>query len=414
MLEDLKYEMEDDARTATRIKIVGIGGCGCNAVSHMSAAGLAGAEFIALNTDHQSLEACSAAQKLMLGEKITRGRGTGADPEVAKEAALEDTQAIIDLLQGAEMVFITAGLGMGTGTGASPVVANIARNMGALTVAIVMQPFGIQGDKAARRAEQGLSELASTVDTVIAIPNERLLSLAPAGTSFLDAFRMGHDFVRQTIQDIVDVMTAPGVVNRDFADVRAVMSGSGYAMLGTGKASGEKPATEAARQAVTSPLLESAGIRGAHNVLINITGSSKVGLHDVNEACALIRDAAGGDGVEINFGLVVNESMADSVKVTVIATGFGPPYPASLPEPAHHQPQQKASLPPTSVWLSEQQAAEASAAPEHSAHVEPEPPAPPPVRVAPPAPPPSPAFVEPEIYEDELDRPAIERRRRYH
>ena len=407
VLEDLKYEMEDDARGATRIKIVGIGGCGCNAVSHMSAVGLEGAEFVALNTDCQSLETCSAAHKLLLGGKITRGRGAGANPEIARDAALEDTQAIIDLLQGAEMVFITAGLGMGTGTGASPVVANIARNMGALTVAIVMQPFGFQGNKAARRAEQGLSELAATVDTVIAIPNDRLLSMAPAGTSFLDAFRMGHDFVRQTIQDIIDVMTAPGVVNRDFADVRAVMSGSGYAVLGTGMASGEQPATEAARKALTSPLLGNSGIRGAHNVLINITGSSKVGLHDVNEACAVIREAAGGDDVEINFGFVVNESMAEAAKVTVIATGFGSAHPALAPEPAHFQPQQKAA-PPASVWLSEQQAAEAAAAAERSAYEEPEAPAPP-VRTAPPPPP----FAEPEAYEDELDRPAIERRRRF-
>lgn len=404
VLEDLKYELEEETRAAARINIVGVGGCGCNAVAHMSAAGIDGAEFIAINTDFQSLEGCPVAKKLALGGKVTRGRGAGADPEIAKQAALEDTQAIVDLLQGAELVFITAGLGMGTGTGASPVVANLARNMGALTVAIVMKPFGFQGGKAARRAEQGLAELAATVDTVIAIPNDRLLSLAPAGTSFIEAFRMGHEFLRQTIQDIVEIMTAPGVVNRDFADVRAAIAGSGYATLGAAAASGPNAAVEAARQALGSPLLDGAGIRGARNVLINITGSSALGLHDVNDACALIREAAGGEDVEINFGLVLNESLGDSAKVTVIATGFDARRPAEPEMHAPAVPEAPAPLPP-SGWLSEEQA-HAAAAPAGPAPVEePEPPAP----SAPPPPAP-----EPDWYEDELDRPAIERRRRFH
>lgn len=407
MLEDLKYEIEEETRPVARINVVGVGGCGCNAVAHMSAAGIDGAEFVAINTDFQSLESCPVAKKLALGGKVTRGRGAGADPEIAKQAALEDTQAIVDLLQGAELVFITAGLGMGTGTGASPVVANLARNMGALTIAIVMKPFGFQGGKAARQAEQGLAELAATVDTVIAIPNDRLLALAPAGTSFIDAFRMGHEFLRQTIQDIVEIMTAPGVVNRDFADVRATMAGSGYAMLGTATASGENAAAEAARQAVGSPLLDGAGMRGARNVLINITGSSKLGLHDVNEACALVREAAGGEDVEINFGLVVNESMGDSAKVTVIATGFGPQQPAGGDVHAQFQPPAPAPRPP-SGWLSEEQSQAAAASAGSAEADDREPPA----RSAPPLPPPP--APEPDSYEDELDRPAIERRRRFH
>ncbi len=398
MIEDLKYEIAEESRASARIKIVGIGGCGCNAVSHMMVAGLDGAEFVALNTDFQSLESSPVKNKVALGAKLTHGRGAGADPEIGKQAALDDTERIVETLQGADLVFLTAGLGMGTGTGAAPVVANIARNMGALTVAIVMKPFGFQGAKAMRQADKGLGELAGTVDTVIAIPNDRLLSLAPKGTSFVDAFRMGHDFLRQTIQDIVEIMTAPGLVNRDFADVRATMAGSGYAMLGTASATGENAATEAARQAVTSPLLEGAGIRGARNVLINITGSSKLGLHDVNDACTLIRDAAGSEDVQINFGLVLNESLTDTVKVTVIATGFDA---GQQPEP---EPVYERSSGSPSPWLSEQPAA--TPVPEPQPVPEPEPV----VYSAPPPPPPP----EPDMYEDELDRPAFERRRRLH
>ncbi|MGE5489202.1 MAG: cell division protein FtsZ [bacterium] len=404
VLEDLKYELEEETRAAARISIVGVGGCGCNAVAHMSAAGIDGAEFIAINTDFQSLENCPVAKKLALGGKVTRGRGAGADPEIAKQAALEDTQAIVDLLQGAELVFVTAGLGMGTGTGASPVVANLAREMGALTIAIVMKPFGFQGSKAARRAEQGLTELAAAVDAVIAIPNDRLLSLAPAGTSFIEAFRMGHEFLRQTIQDIVEIMTTPGVVNRDFADVRAAIAGSGYATFGAASASGPNAAVEAARQALASPLLDGAGIRGARNVLINIAGSSTLGLHDVNDACALIREAAGGEDVEINFGLVLNESLGDSAKVTVIATGFDARRSAEPEMPAPAFPEAP-ELPAPSGWLSEEQAHAAEASADPAPVEEPEPPA----LSAPPPPAP-----EPDWYEDELDRPAIERRRRFH
>jgi cell division protein FtsZ len=384
VIEDLKYEMEDETRPTARIKIVGVGGCGSNAVAHMRTAGLDGAEFYVLNTDFQALDACPVPNKLALGAKITHGRGAGADPEIGKQAALDDTERIVEMLQGADMVFITAGLGGGTGTGGAPVVAGIAKNLGALTVAIVTKPFGFQGPKPARLADRGITELAATVDTVIAIPNDRLLALAPQGAGFVEAFRMGHEFLRQTVQDIVEIMTTPGYINRDFSDLRATMSGSGYAMLGTAAAKGENAAAEAARQAIASPLLEGAAIRGARNVLVYITGSSKLGLHDINAACTLIRDAAGASDALINFGLVQNDSMGETVKVTIIATGH----------PEQMEP---------SPWLSD----EAPAVREPVIEAAPPPPPPPPPPAAPPAP-------EPEMYEDELDRPAFERRRRVH
>ncbi|HWR50401.1 MAG TPA: cell division protein FtsZ [Bryobacteraceae bacterium] len=392
MIEDLKYEMEEEVKPNARIRILGIGGCGSNAVAHMMTAGLEGVEFYALNTDFQALESCPVPNKLALGAKLTHGRGAGGDPEVGKAAALDDTERIVEMLQGADLVFLTAGLGAGTGTGATPVVANLAKNLGALTVAIVMKPFSFQGPKYMNRAEQGIEELAGTVDTIIAIPNDRLLTLAPEGTGFIDAFEMGHEFLRQTVQDIVEIMTAPGFVNRDFADLRATMAGSGYAMLATATAEGEHAAVDAARQAISSPLLEGMGIRGATNVLMNFTGSRKLALHDITAACNVIREAAGADEVEINFGLVLNPSMNDSVKVSLIATGFADQTPVFEPLPG-------------SGWLSEQQRAPAAPVPDPEPLPEvamprqqPEPPAPP--------------VSEMDSYDDELDRPAIERRRR--
>lgn len=391
MIDELKFEMEEEVHPSARIKVVGIGGCGCNAVAHMLGAGVEGAEFWVLNTDFQALESSPVPNKLPIGAKVTHGRGAGADPELGKQAALDDTERIVEVLQGAEMVFIAAGMGSGTGTGASPVVANIARNLGALTVAIVMKPFRFEGPKRGRNAEHGLEELTGAVDTVIAIPNDRLLTLAPEGTSFVDAFRLGHEFLRRTVQDIVEIMTTPGFINRDFSDVRSTMVGSGYAVLGTATACGEHAAVEAARQAIGSPLLENSGIRGAANILMNITGSSRLGLHDIDAACALIREAAGSEDLQINFGLVLNESMADAVKVTVIATGFNRETPRVF-EPA---------LPKT-AWLSEPPAA---AAPEPPPVAEPAV-VEPPVAAAPPLP-------EPDFDDfDELDRPAIVRRRR--
>jgi cell division protein FtsZ len=322
--DNLKYEMEDEDRPAARIKVVGVGGGGSNAVAHMLASGLEGVEFHVLNTDIQALRACPVPNKLAIGCKITQGRGAGANPEIGEQAALEDTERIGEMLHGADMVFVTAGMGSGTGTGAAPVVSGLAKGMDALTVAVVTMPFAFEGERRLRQAEQGLAKLAGSVDTVITIPNERLLALAPRGTSILDAFRMGHDFLRRTVEDIVEVVTTPGFINRDFSDVRSALVGMGYAVLGTATARGDNAVIEAARQAISCPLIEQSGIRGARNVLLNVTGSARLGLHEVNEACQTIRKATGCNDVQVNFGLAFNESMADAVKVTLIATGFPP------------------------------------------------------------------------------------------
>ncbi len=241
---------------------------------------------------------------------------------MGRQAALEDTEKIIDLLEGADMVFVTAGLGGGTGTGAAPVVASLAKELGALTVAVVTKPFGFEGPKRRKQAEQGLAELASVVDTVITIPNDQLLELVPKGTSFFEAFRVADDVLRQAVQGISDIITTPGLINRDFSDIRTIMLGMGYAMMGTATAKGENAAVIAAEKAISCPLMEAGGVRGARGVLINITGSSRLGLHEVNEACTLIREAAENEDVQINFGVVMNEAMGDEVKITVIATGF--------------------------------------------------------------------------------------------
>jgi len=318
----LKFMIEEDPTPRTRIRVFGVGGGGSNAVARMLGQGLSGVEFCVLNTDAQALEASPVPSKLAIGSKVTNGLGAGSDPAVGRQAALEDTERIIDLLEGADMVFVTAGMGGGTGTGAAPVVASLAKELGALTVAIVTEPFTFEGPKRRRQAEQGLAELASVADTVIAIPNDRLLELAPKGTSFLDAFHIADDVLRQAVQGISDIINLPGLVNRDFSDVRSIMTGMGYAMMGTSTARGENACVEAAEQAIHSPLIEAGGLRGARGVLINITGSSQLGLHQVNEACTLVREAADNDDMQINFGVVLDEDMGDEVKITVIATGF--------------------------------------------------------------------------------------------
>lgn len=323
-MDDLKYEIEDEAHLGTRIKVIGVGGGGCNAVARMVQEGLEGVQFYAMNTDMQALAACNVPNKLQLGEKITRGLGAGSNAEIGRQAALENTDRIVEMLQGSDMVFVTAGLGGGTGTGAAPVVANLAKELGALTVAVVTKPFGFEGPRRMRMADEGLARLANTVDTVIAIPNDRLLALVPRGTSFFDAFKVADDLLRQAVQGISDIIVTPGLINRDFSDVKATMVGMGYAMLGTAIGRGEKAAVEAARQAISCPLLEDSRISGSRGILINITGSSRLGLHEVNEACSIIREAAECDEVQINFGVILNESLADAVKVTVIATGFTP------------------------------------------------------------------------------------------
>jgi cell division protein FtsZ len=322
-IHNLKYEIEEEACHCARIKVIGVGGGGCNAVARMAAQGLNGVEFYAMNTDLQALSACNVPNKLQLGVKVTNGLGAGANAEIGRQAALENTDRIIEILQGADMVFVTAGLGGGTGTGAAPVIASLARELDALTVAVVTKPFGFEGRKRMKLAEEGLAKLAS-VDTVIAIPNDRLLSLVPRGASFMEGFKMADDILRQAVQGISDIIVTPGLINRDFSDVKATMTGMGYAMMGTATARGENAAADAARAAINCPLLEDSRIAGSRGVLINITGSSSLGLHEVNEACSIIQEAAQFEDVQINFGVILDESMGDAVKVTVIATGFQP------------------------------------------------------------------------------------------
>ncbi len=400
-VDDLKYEMEEDARPTAVVKVVGIGGGGSNAAAHMLQGGLKGVEFCVMNTDVQALKASAVSNKLAIGSKITHGRGAGGDPEIGRQAALDDTERIVEVLQGADMVFVTAGLGSGTGTGAAPVVASMAKEMNALTIAVVTTPFAFEGARRMRQAEAGLKELATNVDTVITIPNERLLALAPRGTSMMDAFRMGHDFLRQVVQDIVEIVTTPGFINRDFSDVRTTLFGMGHAVLGTATAKGENAALTAAQQAISCPLIEGEGIRGARNVLLNITGSSSLGLHEVNDACGLIREATGCGDVQVNFGVVVNEEMGDAVKVVVMATGFEAVAEPPKPEPVIDE--QRNGGP---GWLSETPVA-----------AEPEPVAPVIIETAPePAiPVKADATVQPEPepeFAEELDMPAILRHRR--
>lgn len=386
-LDALKYEIQEDSVLGTKIKVVGVGGGGANAVARMMGAGLTGVEFHILNTDVQALNASPVPNKLAIGAKITNGLGAGSDPAVGRQAALEDTERIIEILEGADMVFVTAGLGGGTGTGAAPVVASLAKELNALTVAVVTKPFGFEGPRRMKQAERGLAELAGTVDTVIPIPNDRLIELVPRGTSFFEAFRIADDVLRQAVQGIADIITTPGLINRDFSDIRSIMLGMGYAMMGTASAHGEGAAVEAARQAINSALLEEGGVRGARGILINITGSGVLGLHEVNEACSLIRNAAENEDVQINFGVVMNESMADEVKITVIATGFERP---NLPE-IERKPRQ---VEPRVVAPPE---------PEPEPQPEPEPEPGPPPQVEPPE--------APSPYDD-LETPAILRRER--
>jgi cell division protein FtsZ len=319
--EDLKFVFEEESRQGARLKVIGVGGGGCNAVNRMIREGVEGVEFIVINTDVQALKESSARIKIQIGAKLTKGLGSGSDPEIGRRAALEDTDKLIEALEGADMVFITTGLGGGTGGGAAPIVASLANELEALTVAVVTKPFAFEGKRRMKAAEQALGELAETVDTVIIIPNERLLHCVSRGTSFFESFRIADDILRQAVQGISDIITIPGIINRDFADVKTIMQGMGYAMMGTAVARGENRAVEAARQAISSPLLEDATIDGARGILLNITGSGSLGLHEVHEASTIIQQAAD-DDANIIFGAVLNEAMGDEVKITVIATGF--------------------------------------------------------------------------------------------
>ena len=318
--DDLRIHYHDEIPHGARIKVIGVGGGGNNAVNRMIAANVAGVEFIAANTDVQALQMSNAPVKLQLGVKLTSGLGAGANPDVGRRAALEDSDKIIEALEGADMVFVTAGLGGGTGTGAAPVIASLASEMGALTVAVVTRPFAFEGKRRMMQAERGMQELLESVDTVIVIPNEKLLAVAK-DAGFFESFRIADDVLRQGVQGISDIITIPGVINRDFADVKTTMAGMGYAVMGTAMRSGANRAVEAAMAAMASPLLEAGAIDGARGILINITGSSSLKLTEVNEASSIIQNAAHEDA-NIIFGAVQDEAMGDEVKITVIATGF--------------------------------------------------------------------------------------------
>lgn len=318
--EEIRIQYNEEAPRGAKIKVIGVGGGGGNAVNRMIAAKLEGVEFIAANTDVQALQLSQAPVKLQLGVKLTSGLGAGANPDVGRRAALEDSEKIIEALEGADMVFVTAGLGGGTGTGAAPVIASLASEMGALTVAVVTRPFGFEGKRRMQQAQRGMEELLEAVDTMIVIPNEKLLAVA-RDAGFFESFRIADDVLRQGVQGISDIITIPGIINRDFADVKTTMAGMGYAVMGTAVRDGENRAIAAAQAAMASPLLEAGAIDGARGILINISGSSSLKLSEVNEASTLIQSAAHEDA-NIIFGAVLDERMGNDVKITVIATGF--------------------------------------------------------------------------------------------
>src|SRR5271168_5293659 len=317
----MRVSFAEEVTNGAKIKVIGVGGGGSNAVNRMIRAKVEGVEFIAANTDLQALKLSQAPVKLQLGAKLTKGLGAGANPEVGRKAALEDTEKILEALDGADMVFVTAGLGGGTGSGAAPVVANLASELGALTVAVATKPFAFEGKRRMQQAEQSLAELVGCVDTVIVIPNERLMECVEHGTSFFEAFRIADDILRQAVQGISDIITIPGIINRDFADVKTIMSGQGYAVMGTAVATGSNRAVDAANRAINSPLLEDNSIQGAQGILINITGSSSLTLQEVHEASSIIQKAAH-ENANIIFGAVQDDQMKDTVKITVIAAGF--------------------------------------------------------------------------------------------
>ena len=314
-------ELEETRVFGANLKVVGIGGGGCNAVNTMIHANLKGVEFIGANTDAQALAVCVAPIKLQLGAKLTKGLGAGANPEIGRNATLEDRDRVREMLAGADMVFITAGLGGGTGTGGAPILASIAKDVGALTVAVVTKPFLFEGKKRQKQSQEGLAELRKCVDTLITIPNQRLLNIAGKDMSLLDTFRKADEVLLQAVRGISDLITVHGLINLDFADVRTVMSEMGLALMGTGTAGGENRAVEAAQKAISSPLLEDNTIQGARGVLLNITGGPNMTLHEINEASSMIQAEVHEDA-NIIFGTVVDESMGDEIRITVIATGF--------------------------------------------------------------------------------------------
>jgi len=326
----LRITLDEQAKTGARIKVIGVGGGGGNAVNRMVTAGFGDVEFIVVNTDRQALIANAATVKLQIGSELTKGLGAGADPKVGREAALEDTERILETLTGADLVFVTTGLGGGTGTGAAPVIASLANQLGALTVAVVTKPFRFEGRKRQLQAEAGMLELASAVDSMITIPNERLLATVDKTTSMSAAFETADDVLRQAIQGISDLILVPGLINLDFADVKTIMSRMGMAIMGTGIASGEGRARVAATAAISSPLLEDASVDGARGVIINVTGGPDLTLAEVSEASDIVFNAAH-EEANIIFGAVVDPKMEGTVKITVIATGFDRSRTASVP-----------------------------------------------------------------------------------
>ncbi|RKD24108.1 cell division protein FtsZ [Ammoniphilus oxalaticus] len=328
-------EFDLDIESLAQIKVIGVGGGGSNAVNRMIEMGVQGVEFIAVNTDAQALHLSRADQKLKIGEKLTRGLGAGANPEVGRKAAEESREQIENALRGADLVFVTAGMGGGTGTGAAPVIADIARQMGSLTVGVVTKPFSFEGRKRAQQANNGVNALKEKVDTLIVIPNDRLLEIVDKNTPMLEAFREADNVLRQGVQGISDLIAVPGLINLDFADVKTIMTERGSALMGIGVATGENRATEAAKKAIMSPLLETS-IDGARGVLLNITGGNNLSLYEVNEAADIVASASDQE-VNMIFGAVINESLKDEIIVTVIATGF---------EEASSQPGQMDKRPP--------------------------------------------------------------------
>lgn len=335
----------DESKQAAKIRVVGVGGGGCNAVNTMIAAKLDRVDFIAANTDIQALAANQSATKIQMGATLTKGLGAGANPEIGREAALESKEQIADALEGADMVFITAGMGGGTGTGAAPIIADLAKSLGCLTVAVVTKPFLFEGNKRRKQAEQGLIELKAAVDTLITIPNQRLLTLSEQPMSLLDTFKRADEVLLNAVQGISDLVQYHGYINVDFADVKTIMSDRGMALMGTGRASGDKRAVAAMQQAISSPLLEDISIDGATGLLINITGGRDMTLQEVNEALTLVHDAADVEA-EIIFGSLIDEGVKDEVKITIIATGFGPRDVKHRPSAAHQQAAQSVRAPP--------------------------------------------------------------------
>ncbi|MBN2030795.1 cell division protein FtsZ [bacterium] len=319
---DSLFEIEEDLGQVAKIKVIGIGGGGCNAVNTMIISRLEGVEFIVANTDLQALGNSLASTKLQLGARLTKGLGAGANPETGRNATIEDADKLRDELSGADMIFITAGLGGGTGTGGAPVIADIAKELGALTVAVVTKPFLFEGKKRQQAAEKGLDELKKSVDTLITIPNQRLLSISDKGMSLIESFKRADEVLLHAAKSISDLITIPGLINLDFADVKTIMSEMGMAFMGMGIASGENKAIEATQKAISSPLLEDISINGARGLLINITGGEDLALHEVNDASTLIQEEADEDA-NIIFGAVIDPKMKDEIRITVIATGFG-------------------------------------------------------------------------------------------